>query len=350
MTDQDVDILDDEHPFAPYVRILGRGKKGARPLTQDEAYEAMSMVLGGQVEDTQLGAFLMLLRIKEETAEELAGFAAAAQDSVALPAGNAAITLDWPTYAGKRRQLPWFILAALLLSRNGIPVLMHGTRGTKTDRVYSIDALQALGIDASASLNSAVKAIADSNFAYVDLETVSPKLKQILDLRRQFGLRSPINTLLRILNPGRAPYVLQSTFHPGYRQVHQQAGQLLKQPHLAVFKGEGGEIECVPDQDCQVFSLHDGVISDETWPALHQGRRFLKDSDMDVSRMPALWRGEIEDGYAEAAVIGTTAIALRLLGRADSIEAAQGLAAEMWKGRNRTEYWGLSQKHTTASP
>jgi anthranilate phosphoribosyltransferase len=280
----------------------------------------------------------MLLRIKEETAEELAGFAAAAQDSVALPAGNAAITLDWPTYAGKRRQLPWFILAALLLSRNGIPVLMHGTRGTKTDRVYSIDALQALGVAASDSLDSAVQAIAARNFAYVDLQTVSPRLKHILDLRRLFGLRSPINTLLRILNPGRAPYVLQSTFHPGYRQVHQQAGQLLKQAHLSVFKGEGGEIECVPDKDCQVFSLHDGVTSDETWPALHQGQRFLKDGGMDVNRLPALWRGEIDDGYGQAAVIGTTAIALRLLGRADSITAAQTLATEMWQSRKRTEY------------
>ena len=338
MTDQSLDIPDDEHPFAPFVRILGRGKKGARPLTQDEAYEAMSMVLNGEIEDSQLGAFLMLLRIKEETAEELAGFAAAAQDSVALPADNDSITLDWPTYAGKRRQLPWFVLAALLLSRNDIPVLMHGTRGTKADRVYSIDALQALGLDASDSMDSAIATIATRGFAYVDLQTVSPRLKQILDLRRLFGLRSPINTLLRILNPGRAPYVFQSTFHPGYRQVHQQAGQLLQQPHLAVFKGEGGEIEAVPDKESQVFSLHNGATSNETWPAIHQGKRLLKDESMDVTRLAALWRGDIDDEYGQAAVIGTTAIALKLLGRADSVEAAQGLAVEMWGLRDRTEY------------
>ena len=332
------DSTDTEHPFAPFVRILGRGKKGARPLTQDEAYEAMSMILNEEIEDSQLGAFLMLLRVKEETAEELAGFAAAAQDSVALPAGHGAITLDWPTYAGKRRQLPWFVLAALLLSRNGIPVLMHGTRGTRADRVYSIDALQAMGLDASESLDSAITTIDTDGFAYVDLQAVSPKLKQILDLRRLFGLRSPINTLLRILNPGRAPYVFQSTFHPGYRQVHQQAGQLLQQPHLAVFKGEGGEIECVPDKESQVFSLHDGTTSDETWPAIHQGQRLLKDESMDVTRLPALWRGELEDAYGQAAVIGTTAIALKLLGRADSVMAAQALAMEMWEGTDRTEY------------
>ena len=52
-----------EHPFAQYVRVLGKGKKGSRSLTEAEAYDAMSMIMAGQVEDVQLGAFLMLLRV-----------------------------------------------------------------------------------------------------------------------------------------------------------------------------------------------------------------------------------------------------------------------------------------------
>ena len=53
-----------EHPFAQFVRILGKGKRGARSMTREEAREAMGMLLDGKVEDTQLGAFLMLLRHK----------------------------------------------------------------------------------------------------------------------------------------------------------------------------------------------------------------------------------------------------------------------------------------------
>jgi anthranilate phosphoribosyltransferase len=49
-----------EHPFAEFIRILGKGKNGSRPLTQDEAYQAMRMILAGEVEEIQLGAFLML--------------------------------------------------------------------------------------------------------------------------------------------------------------------------------------------------------------------------------------------------------------------------------------------------
>ena len=74
-----------EHPFAQFVRILGKGKKGSRPLTEDEAFQAMQMIMQGEVLDVQLGAFLMLLRVKEETAEELLGFVRAVRSSLTPP-------------------------------------------------------------------------------------------------------------------------------------------------------------------------------------------------------------------------------------------------------------------------
>ena len=63
-----------EHPFAQYVRIVGKGKTGSRSLSYEEAYQAFSMILKDEVLDVQLGAFLMLLRVKEESVDELAGF------------------------------------------------------------------------------------------------------------------------------------------------------------------------------------------------------------------------------------------------------------------------------------
>ena len=77
------------------------------------------MILAGRVLPEQLGAFLMLLRVKEESPEEIAGFVRAARASMRPPAGAPHVDLDWSSYAGKGRQLPWFILSALLLARNG---------------------------------------------------------------------------------------------------------------------------------------------------------------------------------------------------------------------------------------
>lgn len=331
-----------EHAFARYVRTLGRGKKGARSLTLDEAYEAMRMILAGEVEPVQLGAFLMLIRVKEESPEELAGFVRAARDTLA-PAARAAGSgrpeglIDWSSYAGKRRQLPWFVLAALLLAGNGIPVLMHGTRGYKDNRLYTPDVIAGLGLPLCRDFGEVGTQLDRHRFAFIELERFCPRLKAILDLRRLFGLRSPINTLLRMLNPLEAPYLMQGIFHPGYRVIHQQAAQRLGQPHMAVFKGEGGETERNPDGPCTVLTVHHGELDEEEWPAMF-ARRHPPAADLDPARLVAAWRGEVDDEYGSAAVVGTAAIALRLLGRASDIADAQAQAAQMWAARDRTRY------------
>jgi len=327
-----------EHPFAQYVRILGRGKKGSRSLTQEESYAAMRMILNDEVDRVQLGAFLMLLRVKEESPDELAGFVAAARGLLTLPEENFDTLVDWPSYAGKRRQLPWYILAALLLAQNEIPVMMHGTRGTKDDRIYAVDAFKALDIPISHSLKQAAYNISAHNFAYAPLEDFCPKLKEILDLRQLFGLRSPINTLLRLLNPQHAPYMMQSTFHPGYRQVHQRAALMLGQPNMAVIKGEGGEAERDPNTDCQVFYVHEANKFNEEWPAIFAGKRHLKDKTMNVQRLKAMWSGEINDVYGLAAITGTVAIVLRMTDKAKNRSQAEKMAEEMWQNRPSSYY------------
>lgn len=293
------------------------------------------MILAGEVEPVQLGAFLMLIRIREERPEELAGFVNAARDALVLPTDRPQIQLDWSSYAGKRRQLPWFILAALLLAENGIAILMHSTAGSKDDRIYTPTVIRALGIRICTDFSEVGEEIERYHFAFIPLENFFPQLKEILMLRQLLGLRSPVNTLLRMLNPLAAPCLIQGIFHPGYRAIHQQAALLLQQPHMAVFKGEGGESERNPDMPCQVYRVHGGTATTEDWPALFSGQRHLRDEQMDCKRLAALWRNECEDEYGTAAVIGTAAIALHLLGRAATTEEATRLAKDMWCARQR---------------
>jgi anthranilate phosphoribosyltransferase len=327
----------EEHPFAKYVRILGKGKNGSRPLTQDEAYDAMHMIMADKVEPVQLGAFMMLMRVKEESREELAGFISAARDSFKLPNNSIKVDLDWSSYAGKRRHLPWFILSSLLLANNGIKIFMHGTRGHTNGRIYTQDVLSFFDIEYAKSFDEAVEQIKTLNFSYLPLEFLCPKLHKIIEFRPLMGLRSPVHTLARMLNPFDASYVIQGIFHPGYRPVHQEAALLLNQPHLAVIKGEGGEIERNPDMECLVQSLHNGVLSDEVWPPLFE-KRHVKESALDPLRLPALWRGDIEDEFAEAAVVGTVAIVLKLMEKAVNIDEAQQMAHKMWEERSKEKY------------
>ena len=159
-----------EHPFAEYIRILGKGKKGSRPLTKDEAYQSMRMILADQVLPIQLGAFLMLMRVKEETPEELAGFVLAARESCNLASDKAIVDLDWSSYAGKRRHLPWFLLSALLLAENGISVFMHGAGGHSAGRLYTQDMLKYLGLEYASSIEQTRQQLEQQHFSYLSLE------------------------------------------------------------------------------------------------------------------------------------------------------------------------------------
>jgi anthranilate phosphoribosyltransferase len=329
-------MMREEHPFAPFIRTLGRGRTGSRSLTEDEARAAMAMILDRRVEPAQLGAFLMLLRYREETPEEIAGFVRAVRDRLAPPA-EAAADLDWSSYAGKRRQLPWYILSALLLAQNGVRVFMHGADGHTAGRIYTRGTLERLGVPVAGSLAEAAGHLRARRFAYLPLAGFSPVLHELIGLRPILGLRSPVHTLARLINPLGAPCQMQGIFHPGYRRIHMGAAALLAQPHLALLKGEGGEIERKPNKACQVSSLHDGTLSEEDWPPTLPDPRQPDDEAMDVGRLAAIWRGEADDPYGAATVAATAAVALRLMGRADSPARADADARAMWEARDRRQ-------------
>lgn len=333
--------MSQEHPFAQYVRILGKGPRLSRPLTFEEARDAFAMVLRGEVEPVQLGAFLCLLRVKTETPEEAAGLAAAIRAEVAPPPGAPAVDLDWSSYAGKTRQLPYYLLAALTLADHGIRVFMHGSEGHTAGRVWTSDALKALGLSQSTSMQDAARRLESGNFAYMTLEHMAPSLHAIMELRHKLGLRSPVHTVARLANPFRAGCSVSSVSHPPYAPVHQQALKLLGDARMAVFKGEGGEVERRPEKACEVLMLADGEPVAEDWPALIDGARAHEES-LDLSRLGALWSGAASDPVGEAAIAGTVAIALRAMGRAPSVDEAEGMAQAMWRDRNRSRVPGAA--------
>lgn len=320
-----------EHPFAEFVRILGKGKRGARNLTRAEAREAMGMLLDGKVEDTQLGAFLMLLRHKEESPEELAGFTEAVRERLHAPAGLKA-DLDWPTYAGKKRHLPWYLLAAKCLAQQGIRILMHGGGAHTAGRLYSEQLLEPLGIPLCRNWQAVETALNSQGIAFAPLVDWAPQLQRMIDLRNILGLRSPIHSLARVLNPLAARCALQSIFHPGYQAVHREASQLLGDTAI-VIKGDGGEIEVNPDSASHLYGTQGGVNWDEEWPAL-SAQRHVKPAVLTPQQLSALWRGEIEDSYPQLALLSTMALALRGLGTPR--EQAFELASQYWAARDRS--------------
>ncbi len=329
--------MSEEHAFAQYIRILGKGRNGSRALSGQEAFDAMALIMSEQVQPIQLGAFLMLMRVKEETPEEVAAFVRAIRAHLNVPKDGVNVDLDWSSYAGKKRQLPWYLLATLLMAESGIRVFMHGASGHTAGRIYTKSVLPLLGVPVASSFEEARRHLSEMNFAYMDLEHLSPKLHQIIELRPLLGLRSPVHTIARLLNPFDAPCMMQGIFHPGYRPTHQVAAQLLDQPHMAVIKGEGGEIERNPDIACLVQGVHNGELTEEEWPPMFE-KRHVRNDELDVSHLARVWAGTAEDDYGVAAVIGTVALTLHMMGRASDRLDAEAQAKALWHARNREKF------------
>lgn len=319
-----------EHPFAQFVRILGKGKRGARSLTREEAREALGMILDDKIEEAQLGAFLMLLRHKEESAEELAGFTEAVRARLQAP--KIAVDLDWPTYAGKKRHLPWYLLAAKCLAGSGTRILLHGGGAHTAGRLYTEQLLGPLGLPLCRDWRAVAAALDNQGIAFAPLVDWMPRLQRMIDLRNTLGLRSPIHSSVRLINPLGATCVLQSIFHPGYQAVHRDGSRLLGD-YAIVIKGEGGEIEVNPDAPSHLYGCRDGEDWEEEWPALSP-LRHVKPETLDPQHLAAVWRGDQQDVYGELAVRATMALALRAMGL--QRDAAFAEADRHWNARKRS--------------
>jgi len=315
----------EEHRFAAYVRTLGRGPGRSRALTREEAQDALSMVLHGEADPHQVGAFLMLLRYRGEDAAEMAGLvdAARAHMGAGLPPGAAPVDLDWPSYgAGRTRGAPWFLLAALALARAGRRVLMHGTN--EFSRAMSVpQGLEALGLRPATDRADAAALLDRTGFAYLPLSTLSPALDALLGLRRVLGLRSPLNTAARLLNPFDAQAGVDGVFHPAYIALHLATAERLGRQRLVVVKGGGGEAERTPAKAVAAHWFdHANGTGEAVLPPMSPGA----ESGADLLQT---WQGGGGSGAATA--VATVALGLIALGEAPA--DADAHAAEIWRHR-----------------
>ncbi len=237
-----------------YIKEIGRGVRGARPLTREQAQDLFGQVLDGRVTDLEIGGFCLAMRIKGETPDEMAGFLDATHARLnRFPAtGRALVVL--PSYNGARKLPVLTPLLALLLAREGLPVLVHGS-ATESSRVLASNVLAALGTPAL----TAVKPIADGEAAFAPTELLSPALKRLLDVRRVVGLRNPGHSVVKLMQPGDGPCVVVGSYtHPAYADTMAATFGLLGMTAL-LSRGLEGEVVSDPRRTAQIDGFVRGV-------------------------------------------------------------------------------------------
>ena len=212
----------DRMTIGHYIKEIGRGKDGARALSRGESADMLGQILDGAVSDLEVGAFCIAMRIKGESTEEMCGFLDATQQRLTkiqiCPTAPHRPAVVIPTYNGARKLPVLTPLLALLLAREGFPVVMHGT-ATEDKRVFTSEVLAALDV-----LPRAVtEPVAGGELTFFPTDQLHAGLQRLLDVRRTIKLRNPAHSLVKLMLPCSGPQLLVTSYtHPEYAQSMEQ--------------------------------------------------------------------------------------------------------------------------------
>ena len=232
-------------PIASYLREIGRGADGSRPLKPEQAHDLMSQLLDDRLSPLEVGAFAIAMRMKGETVDELLGFVQALHERlVPLPSDRPVIAIA--SYNGARRLPNLVPLLALKLAAAGARVLVHGL-AHDPDRVTTAQVFEALGHAPALSADAVALAWQQHGCVFVPTPLLSPALERLLQVRRTLGLRNSGHTIAKMLNPVRGAPCLRLLSH-----THPEFGQLMAAyaerslAHMGLLRGTEGEAVADP--------------------------------------------------------------------------------------------------------
>ena len=241
-----------------YLKEIGRGKDGARALSRSQSADLLGQVLDGTISDLEVGGFCIAMRIKGETPDEMAGFIDAVDQRIQhVPASDSA-TVVLPSYNGARKLPVLTPLLALLLAREGLSVLVHGT-ATESRRVYTSEVLLALAVPSS----TAIESIAPGKVAFVPTALLNEGLQRLLDVRRVVGLRNPAHSLVKLMRPVEGKSLLVSSYtHPEYA-ISMAETLAVMGGNALLLRGTEGEAVADPRRTPKMQGFINGKVVDQ---------------------------------------------------------------------------------------
>jgi len=182
------------------IKEIGRGARGARDLSREQAAALFGAMLDGEVDELRLGAIVLALRVKGEGVDELLGFHDAMQARVQrLHHAKRVVLL--PTLNGARKLLNLMPLLALHLAQQGVPVLVHGRNDFGAARGDTFALFAALGHPTCTTLADAQERLNAHHLAVLPTALLCPGLDRLMALRPRLGLRNSAHTMAKLLDP-----------------------------------------------------------------------------------------------------------------------------------------------------
>jgi anthranilate phosphoribosyltransferase len=312
--------------------LLARACDG-HDLTREQARDAMQEIMRGEATQAQIAGFLVALRAKGETADEITGCAEAMREHV-LPVQPARDDLvDTAGTGGDGKStLNISTAAALVAAAAGAGVAKHGNRAASS-QTGSADVLEALGFNLDLPPERIAQSIDELGFGFMFAQAHHPAMKHAAPVRRELGTRTVFNVLGPLTNPARARAQVVGVYSPSLVRPVAEALAQLGAHRAFVVHGAGGIDELSPVGPNEICEVVDGGVRERVIDPEELGvaRTTLDElrggtPDENASAIRRIFAGE--RGGARDAVLLNAAGAIAAGGHADDLREGIELARE----------------------
>lgn len=249
-----------------------------RDLTSTQTAWAMNEILGGNVTPVQMAAFMVALRAKGETSEELSGLAQVMTDK-ATPIQLSVEAVDVVGSGGDRANtVNISTMAALVAAAAGIPVVKHGNRAASSAS-GTADCLEALGVKLDVAPGEQARVLDEAGIVFLFAPLYHPSLRFAAPARRELGIQTSFNFLGPLTNPARP--IAQAIGVADVRMAELMAQVLAKRGSRGlVFHGGDGLDELTTTTTSQIWLIKDGEVTRQEFDPAELGIPRVQVSDL----------------------------------------------------------------------
>ncbi|MDC3417974.1 anthranilate phosphoribosyltransferase [Aquibacillus salsiterrae] len=196
-----------------WLKEVARGKRGSKNLSYQETREVANSIITGEATDAQIAAYLVALRLKTESPEELLAFVHMFEEHTtkgSSPEG----TIDFAGPYTGRNSFAATIPSAILLANYGIPTFLHSSDTLPPKYGVSIkEILRNLGVYGSTQKEDIATSLNEIGQAFAWTEGYCSSLAKLRPIREQIGVRTLLNTVEKLLNISNSNSVMMGAFH-----------------------------------------------------------------------------------------------------------------------------------------
>lgn len=320
---------------------MGRVMAGSS-LDEAEAAEVLRKLAGGEVDPAAAGGFLVALRLKGETVEEVRGFARGMRSLAVRPPLPETLNRRAVDVVGTggdcSGSLNLSTGSALLAAAAGVPVVKHGNRSV-TSRSGSADVLAQLGLPMPLEPEEAARCLEETGFTFLFAPRYHPAMKHVAGVRRALGVRTVFNLLGPLTNPAAPPFHVIGAWDEETAELMAAVMSGLPIERAFVLHGDPGWDEATPCGPFTLFDVRPGRVTRERRDPADLGLARCAADDLlgsDVAHNARALRAALggEPGPHRDALVLGAALALEVAGAAaGTARALEAAGAAIDDGR-----------------